>query len=300
MDPVRRFQGRVSMQVLMSTIVLGTVYAVLALGFSLIWGAARIVNMAYTSFYMLAGYLFYVFFSLVHLNIFVAAMLAVVTASMIGIMTYKFLLEPIRAHETVVILVSISLAFFFEECVLGIFGVTFHRVPPFIPGFQEVFGVRVLNQHFLALGVGLTLIVGLWFFLAKTRTGIAIRATSQDREIVNIMGISEKWVSFIAMSIGIGFVTISSVIVSPIYVVEPLMWVHPIIMVLACVVLGGLGSLKGSFIAAYILAFSEVAIVNWIPMGSFIKGAVALLVMVIVLSKKPEGMFGTFFEEERL
>lgn len=288
------------LQVLISGIVIGTVYAVLALGFSLIWGAARIVNMAYTSFYMAAAYLFYVFYSLVHLNIFVSAALAVMAASLIGVAMYKFLLEPIRAHETVVILVSIVMAFFFEECVLSIFGTTFRSVPPFVSGYREVFGVRVLNQHFLALLVSIVLIIGLWLFLSRSRTGIAIRATSQDREIVNVMGISEKRVSLIAISIGIGFVCVSSVIITPIYVVEPLMWMHPIIMVLAIVVLGGLGSLKGSFVAAYILAFSEVAVVNWIPMGSFIKSAIALLVMVIVLSKRPEGMFGTLFEDERL
>jgi branched-chain amino acid transport system permease protein len=287
-------------QVIVSSIVLGTVYAVLALGFSLIWGAARIVNMAYTSFYMLAAYLFYVFYSVAHLNILVAAIFAVLSASLIGILTYKFLLERIRFHELVVVLVSISMAFFFEEAMVAIFGTQFLNVPPFISGYHEVFGVRVLNQHFLVLAVSIVLIVGLWMFLSRSRTGIAIRATSQDREIVNVMGISEKNVSLIAMSIGIGFVCISSVLVSPIYVVEPLMWMHPIIMTLAIVVLGGLGSLKGSFIAAYMLAFAEVAVVNWIPMGSFIKSAIALLVMVIVLSKKPEGMFGTFFEEERL
>jgi branched-chain amino acid transport system permease protein len=288
------------MQVIIISIVLGTIYAVLALGFSLIWGAARIVNLAYTSFYMLAAYFFYVFWSILHLDTYVSALFAVVVASLIGVGTYKLILERIRAHETVVILISICSAFFFEECILAIFGTDFRRVPPFISGYQEVFGVRVLNQHFLALGVGLSLIIGLWLFLSKSKIGIAIRATAQDREIVNAMGIDERKVSLIGMFIGIGFVTISSVVVSPIYVVEPMMWVHPIIMVLAIVVLGGLGSLKGSFIAAYLMAFSEVAVVNWIPMGSFIKSAIALLVMVLVLSIKPEGMFGAFFEEERL
>ena len=288
------------MQVFITSIVLGTIYAVLALGFSLIWGVARIVNLAYTSFYMLAAYFFYVCYSIFHFNLFVSAALGIVTASLLGIGTYKFILERIRSHETVVILVSICSAFFFEECIIAIFGTDFRRVPPFVSGYQELFGVRVLNQHFIALGVGIVLIVGLWLFLSKSKIGIAIRATSQDREIVNAMGINEKKVSLIAMCIGIGFVTISSIIVSPIYVVEPMMWVHPIIMVLAIVVLGGMGSLKGSFIAAYILAFSEVAVVNWLPLGAFVKSAIALLVMVVVLSKKPEGMFGAFFEEERL
>ena len=153
------------MQVLIISIVVGTIYAVLALGFSLIWGAARIINLAYTSFYMLAAYFFYVFCSLVHLNIFVSAILAIVIASLIGITTYKFFLEPIRSHETVVILISIASAFFFEECILSIFGTDFRRVPPFIPGYQELFGVRVLNQHFLAFGVSITLILGLWYLV---------------------------------------------------------------------------------------------------------------------------------------
>jgi len=288
------------MQVLIIGIVIGTLYATLALGFSLIWGAARIINLSYTSFYMLAAYFFYVFCSLLGLNILLAVPLSIIIATFIGVSAYKFCLERIRAHEAIVILISIALAFFFEECILSVFGSNFYRVPSFVHGYQELFGVRLLNQYFLAFGFCIVLILGLWLFLSKSRIGIAIRATSQDKEVVNLMGISEKKISLIATFIGIGFVTISSVVVSPIYVLEPSMWMHPIIMILAIVVLGGLGSLKGSFIAAYILAFSEVAVVNWLPMGSFIKNAVALLVMVAVLSIRPEGIFGVVFEEERL
>ncbi len=288
------------MQVLVSGIVIGTVYAVLALGFSLIWGAARIVNLAYTSFYMLAAYFFYVFITLLGIPMLLGVPLAVLLAAVLGVSTYKFCLERIRAHDTVVMIISILMAFFFEEVILAVFGPNFQRVPPFIDGYREVFGVRVLNQYFLAFGFSFALLIGLWVFLSRFRFGIAIRATSQDKEVVNLMGISEKKVSLIAMIIGTGFVTASSVVVSPIYVVEPSMWMHSIIMILAIVVLGGLGSLKGSAIAAYILGFAEVIVVNWLPMGAFIKSAIALLVMVIVLLIKPEGMFGVVFEEERL
>jgi branched-chain amino acid transport system permease protein len=287
-------------QVLVSGIVIGTVYAVLALGFSLIWGAARIINLAYTSFYMLAAYFFYTFTSLLGIPMVLGVPLSVFLATLLGVSTYKFCLERIRAHDTVVMLISILIAFFFEEIVLAVFGQQLYSVPPFVEGYLELFGVRVLKQYFLAFGFSVALLVGLWIFLSRFRIGIAIRATSQDKEVVNLMGISEKKVSLIAMILGTGFVTVSSVVVSPIYVVEPSMWMHPIIMILAIVVLGGLGSLKGSVIAAYILGFSEVIVVNWLPMGAFIKSAIALLVMVIVLLIKPEGMFGVVFEEERL
>ena len=77
------------------------------------------------------------------------------------------------------------------------------------------------------------------------------------------------------------------------------MWMHPLIMMMAVVVLGGLGSIKGSFIAAYILGFSEALVVFLIPMGAFLKGSVALSIMILVLLVRPEGLFGVAFEEER-
>jgi branched-chain amino acid transport system permease protein len=87
--------------------------------------------------------------------------------------------------------------------------------------------------------------------------------------------------------------------VVPLTVVNPHMWMHPLIFMLAIVVLGGLGSLKGSFAGAYILGFTEASVVFLIPLGAFLKGSVALSVMILVLLIRPEGLFGVAFEEER-
>ncbi|MBW1774629.1 MAG: branched-chain amino acid ABC transporter permease, partial [Deltaproteobacteria bacterium] len=80
---------------------------------------------------------------------------------------------------------------------------------------------------------------------------------------------------------------------------SPFMWLHPLIMVLAAVVLGGLGSIKGSFVVAYILGFAEALVVFLAPMGAYLKGSVALSIMILVLLIRPEGLFGVAFEEER-
>jgi len=82
-------------------------------------------------------------------------------------------------------------------------------------------------------------------------------------------------------------------------ILEPQMWLHPLIMMMAVVVLGGLGSIKGSFIGAYILGFAEALVVFLAPMGAYLKGSVALSVMILVLLIRPEGLFGVYFEEER-
>jgi len=123
---------------------------------------------------------------------------------------------------------------------------------------------------------------------------------AQDREIANLMGINVDRVYILTMVISVALAGIACAVVSPIFMVHPLMWVHSLIIVLAAAVLGGLGSIRGSVIAAFILAFTEVAVVTLVPGGSFLRGAVSLGVMIMVLIVKPEGLFGIVFEEERL
>jgi branched-chain amino acid transport system permease protein len=85
----------------------------------------------------------------------------------------------------------------------------------------------------------------------------------------------------------------------PLTTLYPFMWMHPLIMMMAVVVLGGLGSIKGSFVGAYILGFAEALVVFVAPMGAYLKGSVALSIMILVLLIRPEGLFGVAFEEER-
>jgi branched-chain amino acid transport system permease protein len=286
--------------ILISGIQLGAIYAILSIGFSLILGSARIVFLTYAVFYMLVGYFWYIVNTLFGMNLIISAGLAVVTTIALGIATYKLCVERIRQHETTVILITLVLAFFFEECVLLGFGSQPRNVPAFIPGYVELLGVKVLNQYSLTLAVSLILIFLIWLFLWRTKLGIAIRATSQDREVVNLMGINEKRISMIAVGVGIALAGIAGVMVAPIYLLEPTMWTEPFIMVLAIVILGGLGSIKGSIIGAYILGYAQVVLVYTVPMGTFIRSSVALAAMIVVLLIRPEGMFGVFFEEERL
>jgi branched-chain amino acid transport system permease protein len=147
--------------------------------------------------------------------------------------------------------------------------------------------------------VALLILAGVWALLKKTRVGLAIRSTAQDREVANLMGMNENRVAMITMGVSVGLAAFAGAVVVPLKVVDPHMWMHPLIMMMAVVVLGGLGSLKGSFAGAYILGFTEASVVFLIPLGAFLKGSVALSVMILVLLIRPEGLFGIAFEEER-
>jgi branched-chain amino acid transport system permease protein len=103
----------------------------------------------------------------------------------------------------------------------------------------------------------------------------------------------------ITMGLSVGLAGFTGAIVVPLTILEPNMWGAPLVMMMAVVVLGGLGSLKGSFIGAYILGFAEALVVFLAPMGAYLKGSVALSIMILVLLIRPEGLFGVYFEEER-
>src|SRR4030042_521663 len=139
----------------------------------------------------------------------------------------------------------------------------------------------------------------LWGLLMKTKLGLALRSTAPNKEVAHLLGITQAQVAMITRGISVGLAAFTGAVVVPLTVLEPGMWMHPLIMMMAVVVLGGLGSLKGSFLGAYILGFAEALVVFLAPMGAFLKGSVALSIMILVLLIRPEGLFGVSFEEER-
>ena len=286
--------------IVINGLVRGGVYALLAVGFSLIFGVARMINLAHTSFYMLAAYGIYTFSTVIGLSPIWSIVLSLVATTLLGLCTYKLFIDRVREHHVTVLLITIALAIIFQECMVLAFGGHYLGAPSFVSGYWEVIGVKVSYQNLLALGTAIVVLFGTWALLSKTSLGIAIRATAQDTEIANLMGIDVPKILLLTMGIAVALAAIAGIVVAPALVLEPRMWTHPLVMVMAIVVLGGLGSVKGSFIGAFILGFVEVLVVFLIPAGAYLKGAIALLVMVVILLVRPEGLFGVAFEEERL
>lgn len=287
-------------QILIWWVINGAVYVMLALGFTLMFGAARVINLAQGSFFMASAYLVYIFTSLLQLNIPLSVVLTVILAGAIGVIVYQLCIKRIEEHHGAVLLITLAIALILEEIFLLIFSGYYRSLEPFIPGSLALFGIDILNQCLLTLGVVLVCLVSTGVFLYKTKMGLAVRCVAQDREIANVMGINVGRIYLITMAFGAALVGIAGAMIAPIYTLSPEMGWHPLIMMLAVVVLGGLGSIRGSIIGAFIIAFAEVMVIFLLPMGSFIKGAVALAIVIAVLLLKPEGLFGVVFEEERL
>jgi len=287
------------LDIVISGLISGSIYALLAIGFSLIFGVARIVNIAHTAFYMVASYCIYFGTHRLGLHPIWGMVAAVILVTLFGLICYKLFIDPIREHEAAVLIGTIAMAIAMQEIMLLIFTGDYLSVPSLIGGYLKIFDVKVFYQQVLTFGMALLILAALWALLIKTRLGLAIRSTAEDREVANLMGMNESRVAMITMGISVGLAALTGAVIAPLATLSPFMWMHPLIMMMAVVVLGGLGSIKGSFVGAYILGFAEAMVVFLAPMGAYLKGSVALSIMILVLLIRPEGLFGVAFEEER-
>lgn len=288
-----------SQAIIINGLISSGVYALLALGFSLIFGVARIINLAHTAFYMVAAYLILTFAVSLGLNPYLSVVLSIIIVTVAGVLSYRLIIARVRQHDATLPIVTIALTIIIQQFILMGYGGSFVAVPSMISGYTTILGVKVTYQYLLTFGAVIAILLLVWVLLMRTRLGVAIRATAQDRQVANLMGINVAGVEMITVGISVSLAAIAGALVAPLYVVSPGMWMHPLVMVLAVVVLGGLGSLPGSVVGALILGFAETLVVFLVPTGAFLKGAIALGIMIVVIMLRPSGLFGVSFEEER-
>ena len=282
------------------TLVKGGIYALLAVGFSLIFGVARIINLAHTAFYMLAAYGVWYFSRQLGLGVIESIAITVVAVTLLGMLSYRFIIDRIREHHAAVLLVTLAIAMFFQELMFTFFKGHLRTLPGYIGGYVEIFGIRVLNQQILAISVVAVMVIVVWLLLTKTKMGIAIRAVANDAEVANLMGISVPRTLLITMGMATALAAIAGVTMAPSLIITPTSWTSPLVMIMVIVVLGGLGSIMGSVIGAFIIGFVETLVTLTLPSGAYLSMTFVLLAMVIVLIVKPGGLFGIVLEEERL
>jgi len=295
-------------RIIVHTLVSGGVFAILAVGFSLIFGVARVLNMAHTAFFALAAFgTFYLLSSVVGLELAVAPaiIIVIIIVGLLGMLAYKLVINPVREHHAAVLLITIALAMIAEQVLVWRFGGQNRTIRFLVPGTVDIFGMTIANQNLLTLGVVAATIVAVWLILSKTKLGIAIRAVANDTEIAGLMGISASRVLMITMGIATALAAIAGVVMAPLTTIEPGMWAPPLMTVMVVVIIGGLGSIKGSIIGAFILGLvSAVSVIDPLALlrggGAYLNMTFTLAAMVIVLIVRPSGLFGTLFEEEKL
>ena len=278
------------LEILIHGAVSSAIYAMLAVGFTLIFGVARILNLAHGTFYALGAYGAYFFTSHLKLPLFPAALLAMAVVALFGIFVEKVLVRPMRRSQLAVLMITLAVALVVEQALFLTFGSEYRNVPAFVDTKFSIGGVDVGGQRLLALGVSVALIALLWVFIQRTRLGSAILAVSQDPEAANYMGIPSDRIFSIVMGISAALAAAAGVLAGPFLTVQPTMWLLPIVKAFAIVIVGGLGSIPGSILAALMLGYAET-IVGYLISTSWTE-IVSVLATLLMLIFRPAGIFG--------
>jgi branched-chain amino acid transport system permease protein len=288
--PRPRGRGGFVAEILIFGAITGSIYAMLAVGFTLIFGVARILNLAHGSFYALGAYATYALTAIAGLPLWLAAVVAVAFVALFGVVVERVLIRPMRASQLAVLMMSLAVALVVEQALFLIFGSEYRNVPAFTDTKFTIAGVDVAGQRLLALAVGVVAIVAVFVFIRTTRLGSAILAISQDPEAAQYMGIPSDRIFSVVMGLSAALAGLAGIMAGPFLSVNPSMHLLPLVKAFAIVVLGGLGSIPGSIIAALLLGYAETT-VGYLFSTAWTE-ILSVLVTLVVLVVRPAGLLG--------
>jgi len=277
-------------QVLVYGAVISAIYAMLAVGFTLIFGVARILNLAHGAFYALGAYGVYVLTADLHLPLLLAAPVSVAFVAGFGVVMERVLVRPLRRSTLAVLMITLAVSLMVEQVLLLTFGSEARNVPSMIDATFHLPGVDISGQRLIALTGGIVILGGLWLFIQRTRLGAAILAVSQDPEAAQYMGVPTDRIFSIVMGLSAAIAAAAGVLVAPFQTVIPGMGLLPLVKAFAIVIVGGLGSIPGSILGALLLGYSETIIafdvsIEWAQI-------VSVAAVLITLILRPAGFFG--------
>ncbi len=279
------------MHVLILSLLLSSLYALLALGFTLIFGVARVLNLAHGTFIMVSAYAALRISSALGLSIYLSAVGAVAFSTVFAVVLYKGLIRHIQARRMLTLIVTLAVAMLFEELVKHLFK-GWYQLQPFVPGFIELLGVRVISDTALGFIVSWAAIGLFWGLVLKTALGKAILATAMERRGAQLVGIDIERVYTLAWGLSGALAGLAGLFLAAWFPIGPTMWRDPLVISFAIVVLGGIGSLKGSLLAAYLIGFIETLTMYTPGLGASWVGIPSLVILVLMLTLRPQGLFG--------
>ncbi len=279
-------------QLLISTVLLGGIYALIAVGLTLIFGIMRVVNFAHGEFLMLGMYLAFWSFTLWGVDPYFILVVAVPLFFAIGLGVYALVMRGvIHASHNVQIFTTVGLSTALQNVALVLWTGDFRFVRPWESSVVvRIFGAAFNLSQVIAFTVALLFTLALFAFMKWTHAGRVMRATAQDGEAATLMGINTDRVYRLAFAIGIACVGVAGVLVSPLYSVYPTAGLQFVLLAYVVVVLGGLGDMVGALLGALIVAGVEV--IGSYVFGSAWKEVIYFVLFIAVLVFRPAGLFG--------
>jgi branched-chain amino acid transport system permease protein len=288
------------MDILIYGIINSVSLALMALGFTLVYGVSRLPNFAHGALYVLTGYIAWLLMNRLGLNYPLSILFSLIASAVIGAAMYYFILVRVRGMPISEIIASYAIGLAILEGLRwgGLKGGTF-VLPPFIQGSIDLFGTSVDFHRLVVVASGILLVALLWSFVNGTKIGLALKGMAQDERAALTLGIDSDRMAVIAMALGSMLAGLAALVLLPLGTIVVEAGYNVLIMAVAVCIVGGLGSWTGAVLASFLIGFAQILTVVYL--GTHFQTVVALMAIIFTLIWRPSGLFGWQKElEERV
>jgi len=277
-------------QQLINGLTTGSIYCLVALGLTLVYGVLHLPNFAHGSLYMLGAFVTLTLMKSLHTNYWLCMLLSALVLAIVGVAVERLVYHPLRNAPPVNnFIAAVGLLLFFESLALVIWGPEYWQLTTPYDRVINIMGLTLTQQRLVIIIATVVLLIGLNLFLKKTLIGASIEAAAQDRKGASLVGIRVDQVFMLTFAIATGLAAVAASLAGPINLVYPAMGHIVILKAFVIIVLGGMGSLPGAIVGGYILGLAESMGATYISMAY--KDLIAFSILVLILSIKPQGLF---------
>jgi branched-subunit amino acid ABC-type transport system permease component len=275
---------------LLHGLVFGAALGLLALGLTVIFGLLGVMNFAHGELYMLGAYAGVAVIAVTQ-SFWVALIVAPLLVGVVGAVTEMVALRPLYRREPLYgLILTFGLALVFREAVRQIWGGDMRRILPPFTGSTPLLGMSYPNYRLFLLAAASALLLAIWLFFTRTRAGIVVRAAVQDAEMLDGLGVNVRRVFTLTFAASGALAALAGLLLAPVFTVYPQMGVEFILLAFIVVILGGMGSLGGSVVAAFVIGIAQSLFALWMNPQ---RVAIAIFgIMIVVLIVRPRGFFG--------
>jgi branched-chain amino acid transport system permease protein len=285
---------------LINGISLGSIYAIIALGYTMVYGIAKMLNFAHGDVIMVGGYISFYAMTLLGLPVPVAILAAVFVCTVLGIVVERLAYKPLRAATSLAVLITaIGMSYFLQNAALLVWGANPKAYPNIFKDIEavEYAGVRISPVAIVAIMANVIIMIALNLFTTRTKMGKAMRAVSEDKGAATLMGINVNFTISLTFAIGSGLAAIAGVLLCTAYpTLMPTTGSMPGIKAFTAAVFGGIGSIPGAMIGGLLLGIIEIFARAYI--SSELADAIVFGVLIVVLIFKPTGLLGKQIHEK--
>lgn len=281
------------LQALWGGVLAGSVYGLMAIGLTLIWGAVRLLNLAHGALYVVGAYAAWTVINVAGLPLGLAIPSAVIAAAAVGLLMHVFTIRPMLGSEgwdSASLIATVGVGIALQAVALLLFGPQVKKIPPLIEGSLVTLGVRISLQGVVVVAVSAASLAALYVYLRYSRQGMAIRAVSQSMDAAGLVGVPVERTFGIVMMISAGLAGLAGVMLSSIFFLSPSSGFTPMIIALLVTIFGGLGSVKGTIVAAYVIGIFEASIQVFAGPGYALPALFLFIIAVLII--RPNGLYG--------